>query len=63
MGSGEKSKEKQMEEKLLDILAGSDEDSDGGEDLSKIQINAEHARRFEHNKRREVLQRLEELRK
>ncbi|CAD6338947.1 unnamed protein product [Miscanthus lutarioriparius] len=63
MGSGEKSKEKQMEEKLLDILAGSDEDSDGGEDLSKIQINAEYARRFEHNKRREVLQRLEELRK
>jgi len=53
MGSGEKSKEKQMEEKLLDILAGSNEDSDGGEDLSKIQINAEYARRFEHNKRLE----------
>ncbi|KAG8039336.1 hypothetical protein GUJ93_ZPchr0039g14207 [Zizania palustris] len=51
------------EEKKKDILAGSDDDSDsdgGGEDLSKIQINEEYARRFEHNKRREALQRLEE---
>ena len=53
-----------MEKKPVDILAGSDEDSDGGEeDLSKIQINEEYARRFEHNKRREALQRLEERRK
>ncbi|KAG2618476.1 hypothetical protein PVAP13_3NG079609 [Panicum virgatum] len=52
------------EKKSLDILAGSDEDSDsGGEDLSKIQINEEYARRFEHNKRREALQRYEELKK
>ncbi|PUZ65454.1 hypothetical protein GQ55_3G224100 [Panicum hallii var. hallii] len=60
MGKGRKEKEK----KSLDILAGSDEDSDGGgEDLSKIQINEEYARRFEHNKRREALQRYEELKK
>jgi len=60
MGKGGKEKEK----KSLDILAGSDEDSDsGGEDLSKIQINEEYARRFEHNKRREALQRYEELKK
>ena len=52
-----------MEKKPVDILAGSDEDSDGGEDLSKVQINEEYARRFEHNKRREALQRLEERRK
>ncbi|KAL6609751.1 hypothetical protein ACP70R_039720 [Stipagrostis hirtigluma subsp. patula] len=52
------------EKKALDILAGSDEDSDGGgEDLSKIQINEEYARRFEHNKRREALQRYEERKK
>ncbi|WVZ87948.1 hypothetical protein U9M48_034521 [Paspalum notatum var. saurae] len=50
--------------KPRDILAGSDgEGSDGGEDLSKIRINEEYARRFEHNKRREAMQRLEERRK
>ncbi|CAL4901390.1 unnamed protein product [Urochloa decumbens] len=60
MGKGKKEKEK----KPLDILAGSDDDSDGGgEDLSKIQINEEYARRFEHNKRREAVQRYEELKK
>lgn len=54
-GEGEKKR------KTLDILAGSDDDSDGGaEDNSKIQINEEYARRFEHNKRREALQRLGE---
>uniref|UniRef100_A0A0D9WHZ5 Kri1-like C-terminal domain-containing protein n=1 Tax=Leersia perrieri TaxID=77586 RepID=A0A0D9WHZ5_9ORYZ len=49
-----------------DILAGSssDEESGGeGEDISKIKINEEYARRFEYNKRREALQRLEELKK
>ncbi|CAN6337241.1 unnamed protein product [Urochloa humidicola] len=60
MGRGKKEKEK----KPLDILAGSDDDSDGGgENLSKIQINEEYARRFEHNKRREALQRYEQLKK
>ncbi|KAJ1264445.1 hypothetical protein BS78_08G001700 [Paspalum vaginatum] len=50
--------------KPRDILAGSDDEgSDGGEDLSKIRINEEYARRFEHNKRREAMQRLEERRK
>jgi protein KRI1 len=58
MGKGKK------EKKPLDILAGSDDDFDGsGEDLSKIQINEEYARRFEHNKRREALQKYEELKK
>ncbi|KAF0923430.1 hypothetical protein E2562_006331 [Oryza meyeriana var. granulata] len=52
-------------EEKKDILAGSDDESDGGaeEDLSEIQINEEYARRFEHNKRREALQRLEERKK
>jgi hypothetical protein len=50
---------KGKEQKALDILAGSDSDG-GGEDLSKIHINEEYARRFEHNKRRELLQRHEE---
>lgn len=50
--------------KVLDILAGSDDDSDApAEDNSKIQINEEYARRFEHNKRREALQRREEQKK
>ncbi|XP_052156122.1 uncharacterized protein LOC127773921 [Oryza glaberrima] len=57
---------REEEKKKKDILAGSDDESDGGggeEDLSKIQINEEYARRFEHNKRREALQRLEERKK
>ncbi|XP_062231712.1 calcium-dependent protein kinase 1 [Phragmites australis] len=59
MGKG-----KEKEKKALDILGGSDDDSDGGgEDLSKIQINEAYARRFEHNKRREALQRHEERKK
>lgn len=60
---GRRKKSKEMEKKPLDILSGSDEDFDSGENLSKIQINEEYARRFEHNKRREALQRLEERRK
>ncbi|XP_076912410.1 protein kri1-like isoform X2 [Bidens hawaiensis] len=43
-------------------LFGDDGDSDAG-DLSKIEINKEYARRFEHNKKREDLQRFEELKK
>ncbi|OEL30076.1 hypothetical protein BAE44_0008906 [Dichanthelium oligosanthes] len=63
-GKGKGKGKKEKEKKPLDILAGSDEDSDGGgEDLSKIQINEEYVRRFEHNKRREALQRFEELKK
>nr|XP_043626264.1 protein KRI1 homolog [Erigeron canadensis] len=42
-------------------------ENDGGEDpvgdISKIEINDEYARRFEHNKKREDLQRFEELKK
>lgn len=39
-------------------------DSDGGAgDLSKIEINEEFARRYEHNKKREELQRFEEFKK
>lgn len=39
-------------------------DSDGGVgDLSKIEINQEFAKRYEHNKKREDLQRFEELKK
>jgi protein KRI1 len=41
---------------------GSDSDG-GGKDLSKININEEYAHRFEHNKRRELLQRHEECKK
>ncbi|XP_057960943.1 uncharacterized protein LOC131152972 [Malania oleifera] len=37
--------------------------SDDKEDLSKIEINEEFARRYEYNKKREHLQRLEELKK
>nr|GMD02386.1 protein KRI1 homolog [Ipomoea batatas] len=38
-------------------------DDDDVEKLSKIEINKEFARRFEHNKKREDLQRFEELKK
>ncbi|XP_024988854.1 protein KRI1 homolog [Cynara cardunculus var. scolymus] len=39
-------------------------DSDGGVgDISKIEINEEFAKRYEHNKKREDLQRFEELKK
>ncbi|MED6148848.1 hypothetical protein PIB30_056932 [Stylosanthes scabra] len=44
----------------LQLFDGSDSDNDG---VSKIKINEEYARRFEHNKRREELQRYEELKK
>ncbi|KAL4203277.1 hypothetical protein AMTRI_Chr01g127090 [Amborella trichopoda] len=40
-----------------------DSDGDDIEDISKIEVNEEFARRFTHNKRREDLQRLEELKK
>lgn len=43
-------------------LFGDDGGSDAG-DLSKIEINEEYARRFEHNKKREDLQRFDELKK
>uniref|UniRef100_A0ACD5VZJ9 Uncharacterized protein n=1 Tax=Avena sativa TaxID=4498 RepID=A0ACD5VZJ9_AVESA len=62
--SPEKMKGEEKKKKALDILAGSDDESDSpAEDNSKIQINEEYARRFEHNKRREALQRLEEQKK
>uniref|UniRef100_A0ACD5VQ98 Uncharacterized protein n=1 Tax=Avena sativa TaxID=4498 RepID=A0ACD5VQ98_AVESA len=55
--SPEKMKGEGKKKKALDILAGSDDDSDApAEDNSKIQINEEYARRFEDNKRREALQ-------
>ncbi|KAL1320625.1 hypothetical protein AAHE18_14G068700 [Arachis hypogaea] len=44
----------------LQLFDGSDSDND---DISKIKINEEYAHRFEHNKRREELQRYEELKK
>lgn len=44
----------------LQLFDGSDSESD---DISKININEEYARRFEHNKKREDLQRFEELKK
>ncbi|KAK9291627.1 hypothetical protein L1049_019576 [Liquidambar formosana] len=45
----------------LNLFDGSgDSDND---DVSKIEINKEYARRYEHNKKREDLQRLEELKK
>ncbi|KAI3744365.1 hypothetical protein L1987_57444 [Smallanthus sonchifolius] len=43
-------------------LFGDDDGSEAG-DISKIEINKEFARRFEHNKKREDLQRFEELKK
>ncbi|KAL6841232.1 hypothetical protein ACP4OV_028750 [Aristida adscensionis] len=62
MGEGERKEKKKK--KAVDILAGSDDESDGGgEELGRIQINEEYARRFEHNKRREALQRYEESRR
>lgn len=47
--------------KLFDD-GGSDSDRGAG-DFSKIEINKEFARRYEHNKKREDLQRLDELKK
>ena len=44
----------------LQLFDGSDSEN---EDISKIKIDKEYARRFEHNKRRENLQRFEELKK
>ncbi|KAG8389740.1 hypothetical protein BUALT_Bualt01G0010100 [Buddleja alternifolia] len=43
-------------------LFGDDGDSPNG-DVSKIEINREFAKRYEHNKKREELQRYEELKK
>jgi len=44
----------------LQLFDGSDSEND---DISKIKLNEEYARRYEHNKRREDLQRFEELKK
>ncbi|KHN23010.1 Protein KRI1 like [Glycine soja] len=44
----------------LQLFDGSDSEN---EDISKIKIDKEYARRFEHNKKREDLQRFEELKK
>ncbi|XP_058769144.1 uncharacterized protein LOC131643008 [Vicia villosa] len=44
----------------MDLFGGSDSEND---DISKIEINQDYARRFEHNKRREDLHRFEELKK
>ncbi|XP_030461624.2 uncharacterized protein LOC115681724 [Syzygium oleosum] len=44
----------------LKLFEGGDSD---GDDVSKIEINKEYARRFEHNKKREDLHRLQELKK
>ncbi|KAF6985255.1 hypothetical protein CFC21_003146 [Triticum aestivum] len=50
--------------RVLDILAGSDDDSDGpAEDYSNFQIDEGYARRYEHKKRREALDRLKEKKK
>lgn len=43
----------------LQLFDGSDSDNDN----SKIEINRDYAKKFEHNKKREDLQRLEELKK
>ncbi|KAF8396888.1 hypothetical protein HHK36_018523 [Tetracentron sinense] len=45
---------------VLNLFEGSGSDDD---DVSKIEINKEFARRYEHNKKREDLQRLDELKK
>ncbi|KAA8538509.1 hypothetical protein F0562_028120 [Nyssa sinensis] len=47
----------------LKLFDGSDGSDDEVGDISKIKINKEFARRYEHNKKREDLQRLEELKK
>ncbi|KAL2335969.1 hypothetical protein Fmac_010415 [Flemingia macrophylla] len=44
----------------LQLFDGSDSEND---DISKIKINEEYSRRFEHNKKREDLQRFEELKR
>ncbi|KAE9594840.1 hypothetical protein Lal_00013266 [Lupinus albus] len=44
----------------MQLFDGSDSDND---DISKIKINEEYARRFEHNKKREDLHRFDELKK
>ncbi|RDX95198.1 Protein KRI1-like protein, partial [Mucuna pruriens] len=44
----------------MQLFDGSDSEND---DISKIKIDEQYARRFEHNKRREDLQRFEELKK
>ncbi|XP_045805135.1 protein KRI1 homolog isoform X1 [Trifolium pratense] len=44
----------------MNLFDGSDSEND---DISKIEINQEYARRFEHNKKREELHRFEELKK
>ncbi|KAB1203421.1 hypothetical protein CJ030_MR8G000577 [Morella rubra] len=44
----------------LKLFEGSDSEDD---DVSKIQIDPEYARRYEHNKKREDLHRLQELKK
>ncbi|XP_028772050.1 LOW QUALITY PROTEIN: protein KRI1 homolog [Neltuma alba] len=44
----------------LQLFDGSDSEND---DISEVKINEEYARRFEYNKKREDLQRLEELKK
>ncbi|XP_071701863.1 uncharacterized protein [Rutidosis leptorrhynchoides] len=49
---------------VMKLFDDSGSDSDGGSgDISKIQINDGFARRYEHNKKREDLQRFEELKK
>ncbi|KAI3796140.1 hypothetical protein L1987_38805 [Smallanthus sonchifolius] len=49
-------------ERMVMKLFGDEGGSEAG-DISKIEINEEFARRFEHNKKREDLQRFEELKK
>ncbi|KAL8166239.1 hypothetical protein V2J09_007738 [Rumex salicifolius] len=44
----------------MNLFDGSDDDVD---DISKIEVNNEFAKRYEHNKKREDLHRLEELKK
>ncbi|KAI4304185.1 hypothetical protein MLD38_039734 [Melastoma candidum] len=44
----------------LNLFDGAADDVD---DISKIEVDADYARRFEHNKKREDLQRFEELKK